>query len=269
MRKKDLQALLDEQASYYNRPEFIADDPIQIPHRFTQLQDREITGLFAAVLAWGQRQTIIRSTEKIIALMGGQPYQFILNHQPDELIPLQNFVHRTFNSTDLLYFVHFLRWYYQRNESLETAFSDGISPRDLTVEGGLIRFHQLFFSLEDAPTRTRKHIATPARKSACKRLNMFLRWMVRRDNTGVDFGCWQRISPSQLVCPLDVHVERVALRLGLLKRTRSDWQAALELTANLRKFDKNDPVRYDFALFGLGLADKGYRLANSINFFAS
>lgn len=260
MRKKDLQALLDEQSAHYNRPGFITDDPIQIPHRFAQLQDREIMGLFAAVLAWGQRQTIIRSTEKIIMLMGGAPYRFVMHHQPDDLIPLQDFVHRTFNGTDLLYFIYFLRWYYERNESLETAFSDGISPHDLTIENGLIHFHHLFFSLEDAPARTRKHIATPERKSACKRLNMFLRWMVRRDDAGVDFGCWHRISPAQLVCPLDVHVERVAHRLGLLKRTQSDWQAALELTANLRKFDKNDPVRYDFALFGLGLADKGYQL---------
>lgn len=265
MRKKDLQTLLEEQATRYNRPEFIADDPIQIPHRFEGLQDKEIMGLFAAVLAWGQRQTIIRSAEKIIALMGGQPYRFVLYHHPEDLIPLQNFVHRTFNGTDLLYFVHFLRWYYERHESLETAFSNAMSPRDPTVEKGLIHFHRLFFGLEDAPARTRKHIATPERKSACKRLNMFLRWMVRRDEAGVDFGCWQRISPAQLVCPLDVHVERVARRLGLLQRNQTDWQAALELTANLRKFDRKDPVRYDFALFGLGLQEKGYQLPADVS----
>ncbi|MCS7018521.1 MAG: TIGR02757 family protein [Cytophagales bacterium] len=260
MRKVDLQDLLDRAVAYYNRPAFIAHDPIQIPHRFKQLQDREITGLFAAILAWGQRQTIVRSAEKIVALMGGAPYRFVLYHQPDELAALQNFVHRTFNGTDLLYFVHFLRWYYERYESLETAFSNGMTPTDPTVEKGLIYFHRLFFSLEEAPWRTRKHIATPERKSACKRLNMFLRWMVRRDEAGVDFGCWQQIRPAQLVCPLDVHVARVATKLGLLKRPRNDWQAALELTANLRRFNPQDPVRYDFALFGIGLSEKGYQL---------
>lgn len=265
MNRKHLQQLLDEAAAYYNRPAFIADDPIQIPHRFRQLQDREISGLLTAVLAWGQRQTIIRSAEKIISLMGGTPYRFILYHQPDDLIPLQNFVHRTFNGTDLLYFIHFLRWYYERNESLETAFSNAVSPRDPTIEAGLIHFYRLFFALEEAPARTRKHIATPERGSACKRLNMFLRWMVRRDDAGVDFGCWQRIRPAQLVCPLDVHVARVAVGLGLLKRTRNDWQAALELTENLRRFNRQDPVRYDFALFGLGLAEKGYRLPAQSN----
>ncbi|MCS6967978.1 MAG: TIGR02757 family protein [Cytophagales bacterium] len=253
---KQIKALLDHYACQYNRPEFIAEDPIQIPHRFSLLQDREIIGLLTAVIAWGQRKTIIQSAQKIIALMQGQPYRFVLNHHPEELRPLAQFVHRTFNGTDLLYFVHFLKWYYQRHESLETAFSNAISPDDLTVEKGLIHFHRLFFSLAEAPARTRKHIPTPERNSACKRLNMFLRWMVRRDEAGVDFGCWPSIRPAQLVCPLDLHVERVARKLGLLKRRQTDWKAALELTENLRLLDKNDPVRYDFALFGLGLTSK-------------
>lgn len=251
--------LLDETADRVNRPEFIANDPISIPHRFTNPGDIEIAGLFAATLAWGQRVTIIRSCDRLLRLMGSSPHEFIVNHQARDLERFESFVHRTFNSTDLLYFIAFLQSHYRKSSSLEELFV--VDPSARTVEAGLVRFHREFFSLPDFPPRTRKHVATPERKSACKRLNMFLRWMVRRDDRGVDFGLWRRIAPSQLVCPCDLHVERVARRLKLIRRKGMDWQTALELTANLRLLDPIDPVRYDFALFGLGIMEAGPRRA--------
>jgi uncharacterized protein (TIGR02757 family) len=238
----ELRALLDERADRHNQPAFLTKDPVSIPHRFTRLQDIEISGLFAALLAWGQRPTILKKTAELMELMDDAPYQFIT------LKKLLGFCHRTFCDTDLLYFVHWLRWFYESHTSLEDAFLHGATMRER-----LINFHDLFFSLPDAPARTRKHVATPARGSACKRLNMYLRWLVRRDDRGVDFGLWTRIAPSELICPIDVHVERQARLLGLLKREKVDWQAAEELTANLRLLDPSDPVKYDFALFGEGV----------------
>ena len=249
----DLKALLDAMADRFNQPAFIVNDPISIPHRFTRRQDIEVAGLFAATLAWGQRVTIIRSCERLLRLMDNAPYDFVMNHKASDLKRLDTFVHRTFNGTDLLYFIAFLQSHYRRHSSLEVLFE--VPPEDLTVERGLIRFHREFFSLPDYPERTRKHVATPERKSACKRLNMYLRWMVRSDNRGVDFGLWQRISPAQLVCPCDLHVERVARRLKLVRRKGLDWLTALELTENLRRLDPTDPVRYDFALFGMGITN--------------
>ena len=251
----DLQAFLDECAERYNRPGFISDDPISIPHRFSNRQDIEIAGLWTAVLAWGRRQTIIDKAEVLIGLMDGAPHQFIVQHAEKDRRRFLDFKHRTFQPTDTLYFLEFLQQYYRRHDSLEDAFARFLGPEDRTVERALTGFHHLFFSLPDAPDRTRKHIATPARRSSCKRLNMFLRWMVRRDDAGVDFGLWPRIQPSQLIMPLDVHVERVARRYGLLERKQTDWAAALELTERLRAFDPRDPVRYDFALFGLGVLE--------------
>lgn len=253
---KNIINLLDKKVKQYNNTSFIANDPICIPHLFTQKQDIEIMGLFASIFAWGQRITIINKCNELIERMDGKPHDFILHHSPTDLKKLLHFKHRTFNDTDLLYFIHFLNYWYTHHPSLENAFSIGINPKDKTVENGLNNFRQLFFSLNDAPTRTKKHIASPVQKSACKRINMYLRWMVRQDNKGVDFGIWTNIKQSQLVCPLDVHVQRVALKLGLLQRTKSDWQAAVELTENLRLLDKRDPVKYDFALFGLGIMDK-------------
>jgi uncharacterized protein (TIGR02757 family) len=247
----ELKQLLDEKADQYNRPGFIGHDPISIPHLFNRKQDIEIAALFAATLAWGQRVTIINNCRKILDWMDHSPYQFITGHQDDDLKPFARFQHRTFNGTDLLYFMAFLKWFYSGHDSLEEAF--GVKPTDQTVEHGLINFRNLFFSLPDYPTRTKKHVATPERNSACKRLTMFLRWMVRRDDRGVDFGIWQSIKPAQLVCPCDVHVERVARSFRLITRKQTDWQTALELTGNLSKFDPEDPVKYDFALFGLGL----------------
>ncbi|WAC09706.1 TIGR02757 family protein [Dyadobacter pollutisoli] len=245
--------LLEEKSAQYNRPDFIAFDPISIPHRFSKKQDIEIMGFWAAVLAWGQRKTIINKCLELSALMDNAPYDFVMNHQDSDLKQFLNFKHRTFNSTDTLYFIHFFQQYYRQHESLEFAFSSHLKPGDITIENALIGFHDLFSNSEHFPTRTRKHIATPVRKSSCKRLNMFLRWMVRTDNNGVDFGIWNTIKPSQLVCPCDVHVDRVARLLGLIKRPVTDWQTAIELTASLRQVDPNDPVKYDFALFGLGI----------------
>jgi uncharacterized protein (TIGR02757 family) len=185
-------------------------------------------------------------------LMDNAPHNFCLNHSPKELKSLTSFKHRTFNTTDLLYFIDFFNFHYSKHKSLETAFT----MHGNTAEKILTGFHHYFFSLEHVPDRTKKHIATPERNSSCKRLNMFLRWMVRKDNNGVDFGIWKNISPSQLICPLDLHVARVAKRLNLLQRKQTDWQAALELTKYLRTLDKNDPVKYDFALFGMGVMEK-------------
>lgn len=248
-----LKDLLDDKVEQFNQPEFIPNDPICIPHRFTRKQDIEIAGLFAATFAWGQRKTIINKSSELLSLMDNSPYDFIVNHKESDLKPFLNFKHRTFNPTDALYFIHFLNYYYNDFDSLEEAF---LTTGNSTIKNGLIKFQELFFSLEEAPNRTKKHVSTPARKSACKRLNMYLRWMVRQDANGVDFGIWKKINPSNLICPCDVHVDRVARRYGLLNRKKTDWLAAEELTNNLIKFDPNDPVKYDFALFGLGILEK-------------
>ncbi len=256
MNTKDLKRFLDSKVTVYNQPAFIVNDPISIPRQFTKKQDIEIASLFAAVLAWGNRTTIINKCNELMALMNNNPYDFIVNHKENDLKRLLHFKHRTFNTTDLLYFIYFLKDYYSQNDSLEGAFAKGLSKKDTDSEKALIHFHNLFFSLENAPKRTQKHIPTPLRKSTCKRMNMFLRWMVRQDNNGVDFGIWHTIMPSQLVCPIDLHVDRVARKLGLIKRKQNDWQTAIELTQHLKEFDANDPVKYDFALFGLGVIEK-------------
>ncbi|WKN32802.1 TIGR02757 family protein [Porifericola rhodea] len=252
----DFRELLEVKAEEFNQPAFIEDDPISIPHAYQQKQDIEISGLIAAVLAWGQRKTIISKCKEFFAYMDNAPYDFVLHHQEQDLKAFLAFKHRTFNATDALYFISFLRHYYQQYESLEDAFIMYMKQDDKDIENGLVGFREQFFSLPDYPERTRKHIATPARNSACKRLNMYLRWMVRKDDKGVDFGLWNRIKPSQLICPCDLHVDRVARRLGLISRKQTDWHTALELTNNLRLLDAEDPVRYDFALFGLGIEER-------------
>ncbi len=252
-----LKEQLDAAAKHFLSPAFIADDPISVPHRFALRQDREIMGFWAATLAWGNRKSIITSSLRLAELMDNAPHDFVLNHTEADRQRFLSFVHRTFQPTDALYFLEFFQNFYRQNPSLETAFADHLLPGEATVERALVGFHRQFFAHPFAPERTRKHVATPQRGSTCKRLNMFLRWMVRPSGAdGVDFGLWQKISPSQLLIPLDVHVERVARRLGLLTRKQTDWQAVLELTARLREFDPSDPVRYDFALFGLGVLAK-------------
>jgi len=252
---KTLQLYLDNAVAQFNTHDFIAADPIRIPHRFEQQQDQEIMAFWAATIAWGQRKTIIQNAQRLSELMDDAPHQFILQHEEKDRARFDFFKHRTFQAIDTRWFLTHLQAIYQQNTSLETAFAKHLSPEDLTIENALRGFHDDFFAHPDAPARTRKHVATPARGSTCKRLNMFLRWMVRHDRHGVDFGIWKQIKPSQLLIPLDVHVERVARRLGLLQRPQTDWLAVLELTENLRVFDRNDPVKYDFALFGLGVLE--------------
>jgi uncharacterized protein (TIGR02757 family) len=252
---QDLKEQLDILVEKYNQPNFIENDPISIPHRFSKLQDIEIIGFWVAMLAWGQRITIINKSNDLLELMDNAPYDFITNHEESDLKRFLNWKHRTFQPTDTLYFLDFFKRYYKENESLENAFSQFLKPDDKQVENALIGFNKLFFNHENAPKRTQKHIATPARKSTCKRLNMFLRWMVRKDESGVDFGLWNAIKTNQLLMPLDVHVDRVGRHFGLIERKQTDWKTVLELTENLKQFDKNDPVKYDFALFGLGVGN--------------
>jgi uncharacterized protein (TIGR02757 family) len=253
--RTELRDFLELKVEEYNRPEFIDDDPISIPHAFRKSQDIEISGFFAATLAWGQRGTIIRKCKELMAMMDNAPYDFVRNHTDNDLKPILTFKHRTFNPTDTLYFIAFFKDYYRNKKSLQELFA--LEPSANNVEMALINFHKRFFSLEHFPERTRKHVPTPERKSTCKRLNMYLRWMVRRDAKGVDFGIWNSLKPSQLICPCDLHVDRVGRLLGLIKREKTDWLTALELTDNLRRFDPSDPVKYDFALFSLGVEGLG------------
>lgn len=256
MMERRLAEFLERKVKEYNTPEFIAADPISIPHRFTKKEDIEIAGFMAAIFAWGNRQIIINKCAELMNRMDNAPHQFVMQHQPSDLKRLLHFKHRTFTDTDLLYFIQFFHHHYHQSSSLETAFGSFLSQEDDTVEKALNGFSNYFFSLPDAPQRTRKHIASPKKNSTCKRLNMYLRWMVRKDPHGVDFGLWNSISMAQLVCPIDVHVARVARRFSLIERSSTDWQTALELTKNLKKFDAADPSKYDFALFGLGVIEK-------------
>ena len=254
----ELKDFLDIKVARYNRPDFITNDPICIPHRFSKKQDIEIAAFFAAILAWGQRKTIINKCTDLFDRMDNDPHNFMLQHTDEDLKGLLNFKHRTFNDTDLLYFIEFFKQHYTNSDTLESAFlpENFGSMENFTAEHALNHFRSYFFSLPDSPRRTVKHISSPLQKSTCKRLNMFLRWMVRKDNTGVDFGVWNTISPADLICPCDVHVDRVARRLELITRKQTDWKTAVELTEELRKFDPADPVKYDFALFGLGVEEK-------------
>jgi uncharacterized protein (TIGR02757 family) len=251
-----LKEFLDSKVTLYNRPEFIPFDPITIPHRFSKKQDIEISGFMAATLAWGQRKTIINKCLELMEMMDNAPYDFILHHQENDLKPFLRFKHRTFNDIDTLYFIDFFSRFYKDHPSLEEAFCLGWNESEDNMETLLTNFHELFFQDPESPSRTRKHIATPKRKAACKRINMFLRWMVRQDKQGVDFGVWKKIKPYQLICPCDLHVDRVGRKLNLITRKQTDWLTAMELTKNLRDFDPVDPVKYDFALFGLGITEK-------------
>ncbi len=267
-----LKAFLDSKVSQYNQPEFIKNDPVSIPHMFSKKQDIEIMGFWAATLAWGQRITIINKCKELITL-DGAPYDFIINHKEPDLKKLLHFKHRTFNDIDTLYFISFFRCHYSQHDSLEDAFVPPVILSDneeftrrqtlryahgdnVVIESYLNHFREYFFSLPDYPHRTKKHVSSPSQKSTCKRLNMFLRWMVRKDDFGVDFGIWNKIKPSELIMPCDLHVDRVARKLKLITRKQTDWQTAVELTERLREFDPLDPVKYDFALFGLGIEEK-------------
>jgi uncharacterized protein (TIGR02757 family) len=256
MISEKIATILDEKFAFFNHPRFIEHDPIQIPHSFSLLQDKEIMGFWVAILAWGQRKTILQNAHTLINLMDGAPYDFILHHQEADLKQFESFKHRTFQYPDTLYFIDFFKRHYSHTNSLESAFTKGLSPEDLTIENSLNGFYHYFFDSEWSPERTKKHIASPLKNSACKRINMFLRWMVRKDEAGVDFGLWNSIKPAQLVCPLDVHAMRTAGELGLMKEEKANWKTALALTNTLRELDPTDPVKYDFALYGMGIEEK-------------
>lgn len=244
--KKELKVFLDEKYAQYNQPDFILDDPIQLPHRFTQKEDVEIIAFLVATIAWGNRKAIIKSGERLIELMGEQPYEFVLNYEDYPL----DFVHRTFNNVDLAFFIRSLQNIYQKYGGLENAFA--LNEGESGVKQRIINFRTKFLEIPH-DTRSDKHISNPAKGSSAKRINMFLRWMVRNDGRGVDFGIWKGISPSELYLPLDVHTGNISRKLGLLTRKQDDWKALDELMTHLRNFDENDPVKYDFSLFGLGV----------------
>lgn len=250
----DLKEFLDEKVIKYNTPSFIESDPVQIPHLFSKKEDIEIAGFLTATISWGNRKSILNNSEKLMQLMDMSPKDFVLNHEERDLEYLEGFVHRTFNSKDLKYFIRSLRNIYQNHGGLESIFSK-YSEKE-TLQPAIHHFKSIFFELPHEK-RTEKHVSDPLKNSAAKRVNMFLRWMVRNDTAGVDFGIWDKLSPARLSCPLDVHSGNVARKLGLLKRKMNDARALAELDANLRKLDPHDPVKYDYALFGLGVFEKG------------
>ncbi len=250
MKKSELKSFLDLKAEQYNTTNFIKDDPILIPHRFSAKRDIEISGFLIATMAWGNRKSILNSGEKLLDIMGNAPYSFVQNHSPSDLKSCDGFVHRTFNAIDLKYFFHALKHIYNRYEDLESCFA--AKTKDYDLQTAFHHFKTEFLSF-GAPERTYKHISDPLKNSAAKRINMMLRWFVRQDKSGVDFGIWNSIQPAHLSCPLDVHTGRVARKIKLLKRKQNDAKAVAELDKNLRKLDAQDPVKYDFALFGLGV----------------
>jgi uncharacterized protein (TIGR02757 family) len=251
MNQKELQSFLDFKALQFESIAFIDHDPIQIPHQFTKKQDIEVAAFLTATIAWGNRVSILKSAQKLIDSMDASPYDFVINHQKKDLIPFKGFVHRTFNENDLIYFFTALKNIYLKHQGLEKIFSN----IEYSLQERIHHFKTIFFELNHLQ-RTQKHVSDPQKGSAAKRINMFLRWMVRSNDKGVDFGLWKSISPSELSIPLDVHTGNVARKLGLLNRTQNDARALSELDLNLRKFDANDPVKYDFALFGLGAFEK-------------
>lgn len=250
LKQTELKEFLDEKAFQYNSSKFIASDPIQIPHRFSVKEDIEIIAFLVATIAWGNRKSIIKSGNKITELLGNAPYDFIRNHTEKDLMPLEQFVHRTFNGTDLKFFISSLKNIYHNHNGLESVFKNHETEKSL--QPAIHAFKKVFFNIPH-PERTLKHVSDPMKNSAAKRINMFLRWMVRQDNAGVDFGIWKSLSPALLSCPLDVHSGNVARKLGLLSRKQNDAKALEELDVTLRILDPIDPTKYDFALFGLGV----------------
>lgn len=252
MDKLELKELLDDLEARFNVSEFIADDPISVPHLFCDRNDIEISGFLAATIAWGNRKIIVRNAHKMVSYMDGEPYRFIMDASNNELIKLGDFVHRTFNGSDFIYFIEALRYIYKEHGGIGTLFENEYLKRG-DIRDSIAKFHTLFFSL-DHPKRVEKHLSSIAKGAACKRLNMFIKWMVRSDENGVDFGLWDKIPTSAIYLPLDVHTANVGRRLGLLKRKQNDWKSVEEITANLRELDPHDPIRYDFALFGAGIS---------------
>lgn len=253
MTQKELKEFLDVKVEEYNQVQFLDSDPIQIPHTFSVKEDIEISGFLTATIAWGNRKSIINNAKRMMELLDHSPYDFIMNHTPNDLERFDGFVHRTFNSRDLTYFIQSLRHIYQNHGGMEAVFAANVDAN--SVQNAISGFKKVFFELPHEQ-RTTKHISDPMKGSAAKRINMFLRWMVRDASTGVDFGLWTQIHPKQLSCPLDVHSGNVARKLGLLQRKQNDAKALMELDTALRKLDPDDPVKYDFALFGLGVFEK-------------
>lgn len=250
MTHSELKEFLDEKVELYNKPNFIESDPIQIPHLYSVKEDIEIAGFLASTIAWGNRKMIINNAKKMMGFMGNSPYDFVMSHSDSQLEPLENFVHRTFNGTDFATFIKSLRHIYTNHGGLEAVFAR--HQQEDSMQNAISEFKKIFFEIDHLP-RTQKHVSDPLKNSASKRINMWLRWNCRTDNQGVDFGIWKTISPAKLSCPLDVHSGNVARKLGLLTRKQNDAKALAELDTNLRILDKDDPVKYDFALFGLGI----------------
>jgi len=249
----DLKNFLDEKVLKYNQPFFIETDPIQVPKNFSEKEDIEIASFLTATIAWGNRLSIIKNAAKLMALMENQPYDFVLNASVSDLEKFRYFVHRTFNGSDCVYFIQSLKNIYQKHYGLESVFENGFRKEN-DVRSALIRFYNVFFEI--GGERSRKHISNVEKGASAKRLNMFLRWMVRNDKSNVDFGLWKGIPQSALLLPLDVHTGNVSRKLGLLRRKSNDWKAVEEVTHSLREFDSEDPIKYDFALFGLGVFEK-------------
>ena len=251
--KAELKSFLDLKVETYNMNSFIASDPIQVPHQFSKKEDIEIAGFLSAIIAWGNRTMIIRNSKKMMEIMDNSQFDFVLNNSTNDLKKITNFVHRTFNSNDLQYFIKSLQNIYTNHGGLENILKP--SKNELNYQNSIAEFKTIFFELHHE-VRTEKHISNPQKNSAAKRIHMFLRWIVREDNKGVDFGLWKTHSPAYLSCPLDVHSGNVARKLGILNRKQNDWKAVNELDTKLRSFDSKDPVKYDFALFGLGVFEK-------------
>ena len=250
MNQSELKDFLEEKVLQYNTLYFIDSDPVQIPHLFTQKEDVEIAGFLSATIAWGNRKMIIKNGHKMMDLMGNAPYDFVMSHTTNQLEPLDRFVHRTFNGQDFTHFIRSLKHIYTTHSGLEAAFAK--NQESHSMQKSISEFKKLFFEIQHLQ-RTQKHVSDPLNNSAAKRINMYLRWMIRQDNKGVDLGIWKSISPAALSCPLDVHSGNVARKLGLLTRKQNDGKALAELDGKLRILDPNDPVKYDFALFGLGV----------------
>ena len=253
MNPSELKAFLDEKVVLYNKPDFITSDPIQIPHRYSDKEDIEIAGFLSATIAWGNRTMIIRNAERMMGMMGNSPFDFVMSHRASDLEQLQSFVHRTFNGSDFTAFINGLQNVYKNHGGLETVFEKHQQAE--SIQNSIHEFKKIFFE-GNSNLRSHKHVSDPMNNSAAKRINMFLRWMVRNDKKGVDFGLWNNIPPAVLSCPLDVHSGNVARKLGLLYRKQNDAKALAELDASLRMMDALDPVKYDFALFGLGIFEK-------------
>lgn len=248
----ELKIFLDEKADFYNVPDFIENDPISIPHRFSQKQDIEIAGFLAATISWGNRKSILKSAEKMLNFMDNAPYDFVLNFKPKDLQPIENqSIHRTFNGEDFAEFLKNLQRLYRENSSLENLFI--LKENEANFYHSLERFRNKFLA-ENQQHRSRKHISSTYNNSSAKRLMMFLRWMVRQDKKGVDFGIWQKLSPKNLSIPLDVHTGNISRKLGLVSRKQNDWKTVEEVDMAIRKMNADDPAKYDFALFGLGIS---------------